>query len=253
MTDLTPHQRLQAAMVRLLVDPAAVDALHAGRTPTGLTPDQAALLRAVDRRAWSVDSFRRARLLHAVLDELPVTVGLLGLPAADAFFSSDTFGRVLTSRGSLTLAFGAWAGGRAGYLGRLELDLARLRRWRPPRGPGLARAAAVGLIDAPPGAPEQLAALAATLAPDPAAALAAGRRLTAPPARRGAERLLVTPGPAGAAFERPPAALADLLAASTHRRARAEVAAQARRLGAGDEADAVVQSLLDDGLLHDGG
>ncbi len=253
MTELTPNQRLQAAMVRLLVDPAAVAALHAGRTPAGLTADQAGLLRAVDRRAWSVDGFRRARLLHAVLDELPVTVSLLGLEAADAFFSSDAFGRVLTSRGSLTLAFGAWAGGRTGHLGRLELDLARLRRWRPPRGPGLARAAAVGLVEAPPGSPEQLAALAATLAPDPAAALASGLRLTAPPARRGAERSLVTPGPAGASFERPPAALAELIAASAVRRSRADVTAQARRLGAGDEADAVVQSLLDDGLLHDGG
>ena len=119
---------VQQAMARMLFDPGFVAAVHAGPVD-GLTEAERQLLLGVDRRAWGTDRYRRSRGVQALLEEYPVTAGILGVDAVDAFFSSSSFVAVLRSRGSLGLAFGDHvAESPAGEVARLEQAVARARR-----------------------------------------------------------------------------------------------------------------------------
>lgn len=115
-------------MARMLFDAAFVEAVHAGPVD-GLTEAERGLLLTVDRRAWGTDRYRRSRSVQALLEEYPVTAGILGVGAVDAFFSSAAFAAVLRDRGSLALAFGDVAArGAAGGVALIEQAVARARR-----------------------------------------------------------------------------------------------------------------------------
>ena len=119
---------IRQAMARMLFDPGFVDAVHAGPVD-GLSEAERGLLVQVDRRAWGTDRYRRSRGVQALLDEYPVTAGILGVDAVDGFFSSPGFAAVLRDRGSLGLAFGDHAAsGPAGAVAILEQAVARARR-----------------------------------------------------------------------------------------------------------------------------
>ena len=127
--------RLQQAMARMLFDPAFVDAVRAGPVE-GLTEAERALLVQPDPRAWGTDRFRRARAVHALIDEYPVTTAIIGVSAVDAFFSSPGFAATLALRGSLALDFGDWVLPQTGGVARLEQALARARRAEPRESDG---------------------------------------------------------------------------------------------------------------------
>lgn len=125
---------IQHAMVRLTVDPSWREAVYAGPVP-GLTEPERALIVAVDRRAWATDTHRAARLAQALIDEFPVVAAVIGVAAVEGFLTSEAFAACVTGRGSMALAFGAWA--PAPELAALELAIARARRRERAPGPGL--------------------------------------------------------------------------------------------------------------------
>jgi hypothetical protein len=128
---------LQQAIVRMMIDPAFVAAVHGRRPVPGLAEDERALLRAVDRRAFTTDRFRRARAVQALVEEYPVSAAAIGLTAVDAFLSAPEFAACIGERGSMALVFGTWLKDQASGVGVIEAAMARLRR--PPAatpGPG---------------------------------------------------------------------------------------------------------------------
>ena len=247
---------LQHAMARMLYDPAFVTRVYAGATP-GLTEAERRLLTQVDRRAWGTDPYRRGRGVHALLEEFPVTGAILGLPAVDAFFSSDAFAAVLTGRGSLALAFGDWAAQAGGGPALLEAAIARARRAEARPGAGICTRPGVEPVGLPPATLERYGRLRAALGPDPVASLAEGRR--APRSRKskrgkrrqGTEWLVVQRDAAGEVqVGGGSASLARLLEGCAAPRPRAAVAASAQALGCTPtEAEALVDELLAEGLL----
>jgi len=122
---------LQQAIVRMMIDPAFVAAVHGRRPVPGLAEDERALLRAVDRRAFTTDRFRRARAVQALVEEYPVSAAAIGLAAVDAFLSAPEFAACVADRGSMALAFGTWLKDQASGIGVIEAAMARLRRPEP--------------------------------------------------------------------------------------------------------------------------
>ncbi len=119
---------LQQAIVRMMIDPAFVTAIHGPRAVPGLAEDERALLRAVDRRAFTTDRFRRARAVQALVEEYPVSAAAIGLAAVDAFLSAPEFHACITGRGAMGLAFATWLKDQAAGIGMIEGAMARLRR-----------------------------------------------------------------------------------------------------------------------------
>lgn len=242
---------LRHAMARMLYDPSFVERVHAGGVP-GLAPSELVLLRAVDRRAWSTDRYRRSRAVQALIDEYPVTAAVLGVRGVDAFFSSEAFGRVLTRRGSLALDFGVWAEPRAGAVVRLERAVALARRGERAAGTGLVTAAGVVPLMLPAGVLGFYTEERTLLGADPVAALAQGRALARPPPPgEGEDALLVEKDVQGKVqVGGGSAALVKLLAFTTTPRSREATLAHARRLGCepGEDVE-VVDGLIGDGLL----
>ncbi len=119
---------LQQAIVRMMIDPAFVTAIHGPRAVPGLAEDERALLRAVDRRAFTTDKFRRARAVQALVEEYPVSAAAIGLAAVDAFLSAPEFHACITGRGAMGLAFATWLKDQAAGVGMIEGAMARLRR-----------------------------------------------------------------------------------------------------------------------------
>ncbi len=262
---------VQRVVVRMLYDPALVDAVYADSAAAladvALTPAQRAWLVAPDRRRWRADPHRRARALHALLEEYPAAgarvARIEGLGALDAFFSSAGFHRCVQGRGSLAEAFGDFLGARGGPVGgvaRLEQAIARVRR-APSRpitgasGDGPWRTAPwIDAFLAPATALADRQAVVAALAAHPQGTLAglvdSTVGLPAAPAGSPEAGFLVERDAAGAvAVGDCSPALARLLA---HRAPRDLPALQAAlcALGAeGDEAAEVAADLLADGLL----
>lgn len=242
-------RRLQAAMVRLMVDPDSVARLHQGGLP-GLSAEDAALLRAVDPRAWSTDAWRRARLLQAIVEELPVSCAIMGLQQADAWLSSEGFVREVRERGSMVLGFGLWARRYAGDVALLERGIALGRRRLEIPGPGLRCAPGVVALDVAAGTLEHVHAGREALGAEPSTAVIGGARLPAPSRRGGKEHLLVVSDGSGATtVELASPALTALLRCCQQPQTRASAEREARRLGAGAEAAEIVQGLVEDGLL----
>ena len=240
-------------MARMLFDPAYVERVHAGPVE-GLGEAERALLCRVDRRAWSTDRYRRSRSVQALIEEYPVTAAVLGVKGVDAFFSTGSFGRVLTQRGSLALDFGRWAEARAGAVARLERAIAAARRAERPDGPGLVTRPGVEPLLLPEGVLSFYAAERQSLGADPVAALAGGRPLArTPEVGEGDDALLIerdAQGQVQVGGGSP--ALVRLLAFTTVPRTRDATLAHARRLGceSGEDAE-VVDGMIEDGLLLD--
>lgn len=92
----------------------------------------------------------------------------------DAFLSSPAFHSATQKRRSLTLALGAWLGPRVPEAADLETALARARRWRRPRGPGLALANGAQPIALQASILARRQALRGHLGPEPVTQLVAG-------------------------------------------------------------------------------
>ena len=158
------HRTLERVFVRMLFDPAFVEAVYAdaGEALAGLDlePDEVANVVGTDRRAWGHDPLRRLRTLRTLVDEFKASSTMIlaatrSIGSLDAFFSSRQFHDAVQYRGSLAGAFGDFLEGirieRAGdvpLLGdvlRLESMLARCRRavTSGPAGDGPVSGAAV--------------------------------------------------------------------------------------------------------------
>lgn len=123
---------IQHAIVRMMIDPAFVAAVHGPRPVPGLDEAERALLRRVDPRAFATDRFRRARAVQALVEEYPASAAAIGLEAVDRFLSAPQFHACITGRGAMALAFGTWLADQASGVGHLEAAMARLRRPAPP-------------------------------------------------------------------------------------------------------------------------
>lgn len=266
---------LQRVVVRMLYDPALVEAVYADAAAAladvELTAAERGWLTAADRRRWRADPMRRSRGLTAVLEEFP-TAGALaarrrGVAALDGFFSSAAFHRCVQAGGSLAPTFGAWLvewGGAVEALALIEGGIARVRR-----APSVAVADAVephaarwmtapGAWGAmvPGGAVAGWQAMTARLAEHPDGPLGAvvdfdfavpalALRADAP------EGVVAEQTDEGVGVAEAPASLARLLAALVTPRGWGEVVALLGALGAepGEEAE-LVCALADDGLLR---
>jgi hypothetical protein len=128
LSELDPP-RVQQALVCMLFDPKYAAKVR-GREPLPeLGERERELLRGLDPRALATDDMRRARALHVILDEYPVSAALLGIDVVDRFFSSPVFRACVFDRGSMALAFGErWLRDRTSGIGLIETGLARARR-----------------------------------------------------------------------------------------------------------------------------
>ncbi|MCY0986105.1 hypothetical protein OV203_03130 [Nannocystis sp. ILAH1] len=251
MSRLDPR-RVQAALVCMHLDPAYAAAVRGPGPLPELAERERELLRAVDPRALAVDPYRRARAVHALLEEYPAAAALLGVPAVDAFFSTAAFRTCAFEHGSMALSFGTWLGDQAGGPGRIEAAIARARRPRPGAGEGLACNPCVAPLLVPVGSLACLERVRARLGPDPAAALATARpSRERPPRGPDREPLLVEAGPGGeVSLGTASEPLVRLLLFAGDGRPHAALAAEAVRLGAEThEADELLSGLVADGLL----
>lgn len=268
-------KHLQRVVVRMLHDPALVEAVYAdperALADVPLTAAERRWLVAPDRRRWAADPMRRTRALRALLEEYP-TAGALaarhhGLDALDGFFSAPAFHRCVQDRGSLADAFGAWLEGfdpaELRALAALERGIARVRRARRPEAPAPVADRTRRWRTAPWawGAALPGGALAAwhrrraQLGAHPDGPLAA---LLDPAFDLGAPAPLAAHAPEGVVVERTddvavgdaPAPLGALLATLSTPRPWPEVAAALEALGAEPhELEEVAADLLADGLL----
>lgn len=269
---------LQRVVVRMLYDPALVDAVYAGEAALAdveLTPAERAWLRAPDRRRWAVDPLRRTRGLQALLEAFPVAGAeaavRFGLKRLDAFFSARAFHGCVQGRGVLAEAFGGWLSGlgsaevRAAAL--IERGIDRVRRApppgeAPPSPAGWATAPWAFGVALPAGAFDRWTALRAQLTAHPEGPLAAllasavdVRR--APPLDAGGTEGVVGErvgaGPDDVAVGGAPAALGALLTRLEVPHDWPSTAAALGELGAEpDEVEAVAAGLIRDGLLTSG-
>lgn len=268
---------LQRVVVRMLHDPALVEAVYADAgkalARVELSAAERGWLTAPDRRRWGADPLRRSRGLQAVLEEFPVAGAVAaraqGLGALDGFFSAPAFHRCVQGGGSLALAFGEWLarfGGAVAAFAALEGGVARVRRAppRPAEAPAVDRARSwvaapwVWGVRAPGGTLAAWTAHRARLAAHPGGMLAG----LVEPGYALEKRRLVKSAPEGLLVERTGAGvdeigvaaaslgLAGLLEALRTPQPWATVAATMRRLGAarGEEAGLAAE-LLGDGLL----
>lgn len=268
---------LQRVAVRMLYDPALVEAVYADAAralaDVELSAAERGWLTAPDRRRWLADPMRRSRGLQAVLEEFPVAGAVAarahGLAALDGFFSAAAFHRSVQAGGSLALAFGDWLarfGGAVAAFAALEGGVARVRRApaRPVETPAPDRDARWVASPwawggrAPGGTLAAWQAHRARLATHPGGLLAA----LVEPGFALERRRLVKAAPEGLLVERtgPEAdaigvteaslGLAGLLGALFEPRPWATVAATLRRLGAArGEEETLAAELLGDGLL----
>lgn len=264
--------RLQRAIVLLHHDARfAADFFGPGLLPTPLSPEERALLLRADPRAFRTDPERPLRLLAALLEEFPVSCALLESPGAApwrgqdaqrdpagrppaqawlAFPSSREFREAIWRGGSFFRAFAAWLAPHVGPFARLEEALACVRRRFSRPGQGIARASHVEVLAVPTGTLSAYAAARAQLGATPHEAAARGIAVSLPPPGPGGEFVLVAAeGEQGPTLSPCSEALHDLLAGGDEARPREAWVAQARALGAGDDAPALIDDLLEEGLL----
>lgn len=245
-------RRVQQALVAMLLDPAFAARVRGHEPVPELSEREQALLRDVDPRALATDPHRRARAVHVLVEELPVTAAVLGVTAFEAFFGSPEFRAGLRRRAAMTSSFAAWLGDRALGVGRLEAAMAAVRRAEAPTGEGVRCAPGVRGLVVPANTLELYLRVRAELQPDPVHALAHwGKRSRPSPPRRGTQCLLVerrTDGTLDLGTASAP--LVRLLVFAELPRPRAAVEAEAVRLGAEPaEAAGLVDGLVTEGLL----
>lgn len=253
------HRALQRAIVRMLFDPELARRVLAGEPIAGLTAEEMRWLREPDARAWRTDPHRRARSLHALLEEFPASAALSGDPRdLIAFFSDDAFHRCIEEGGSLALSFGAWLEARLpapeSDVARIEIAIARVRRARPRGGRGerLALSPKAEVLEADGAASQLHASVLRHVGADAVATLARGpvRGIARVKPWGTREALLVQEKDGAALVERLPDALAALLGHARTPRSRAEILETAQRLGAEPaDAEEILEDLLRDGLL----
>lgn len=253
-------RRVQQALVCMHFDPEYAAAVRGEASLPELGVRERELLRGVDPRALATDELRRARAVHAIVDEFPVCAALLGLDVVDRFFSSPMFRACVFERGSMALAFGqSYLEGRARVRGVGAIETAMALARRRVRVRALARGVSIGR--APGIEPVVTAAgmlafhqrVLRRLGPEPLRTLAA-RREPWPqrPPERGREHLLIEAKADGSiALGTASEALVELLRAASPARPRAELARVATELGAEPgEADALLDDLVAEGLLQ---
>jgi hypothetical protein len=278
---------LRRVVVRLLHDPSLVARVFEGGAVPELSDDELRMLRAVDRRAFGTDPLRPARVLQALLEELPVAsaVAAGGRPAARllSFFQSPEFHAAVMRGDPLWLAYAQWLAPRAapglappvtegstapigserpalptvgaGPFVLLEAAIARARRWRGPPGPG--SLGAVRLADGcwPVLLPDQTVSrwqfVRQRLGADPVGTLARGVDLSgAPRPGVGSECVVVVTGSGGDRLEYGAAGLHPALTLAQRRTDHASLLATLVAQGADDEEAAVVLAqMFDDGWL----
>lgn len=254
------HGVVQRTVVLMGLDEQVAVDLHRRRGLPWLNDDEAALLLRVDARAFRTDPLRAARLFAALLEELPVSVALTGVDVARGFFQSKPFHHAILKDRLVVDAFGDWLFPRAGATAMIEQAIALARRRRARRrlrpngfvGGALARAPGVELARVPVGTLGFFAQARASLAaraPTMHEAVAHGARVEPPASSEALERVLIVDGPDGPACSLCADALFALLAFARDGRSRASVEDEARRLGADDDAAALVADLVADGLL----
>lgn len=250
---------LQRVVVRLLHDPSLVTRVFDGGAVPELSADELRMLRAVDRRAFGVDPLRPARVLQALLEEMPVAsaVAARGRPASRllSFFQSPEFHGAVMRGEALWSAYAAWLAPLAGPFGLLEAAIARARRWRGPAGP--ATPGAVRLADGcwPVVVPDQTvnrwSFLRQRLGSDPVARLARGVDLGgAPRPGVGDEHVVAVTGAGGDRLEFGAAGLHPALTLAVQRTDHAALRSVLVAQGADDEEAAVLLArLFEDGWL----
>jgi len=250
-------RRVQQALVCMLFDPKYAARVYGEAELAELGVRERALLREVDPRALATDDMRRARAMHAILDEFPVSAAVVGLDLVDRFFASPAFRRCVFERGAMALAFGDdYLRDRAKGVGALETAMAHARRRRPRTGPpaSLARAPGVEIVRVPDQTLAWYQRGRQRLGDEPLRALAKLRKpWKQKPPRRGAQWLLIeTDGDGSLALGGASAALGGLLAAAGQGIAPALLRARAIELGAAPEdAAELLDDLVRDGLLVD--
>jgi hypothetical protein len=253
--DFDPR-RVQQGLVCMLFDPHYA-AIVRGREPLPeLRERERELLCEIDPRALQTDDMRRARALHVILDEYPVSAALLGLATVDRYFSSAEFRACVYERGSMALGFGErWLGERTAGIGAIETGLARARREtrsaRESTG-RIGRAPGVVPLTVPDKTLAWYRRARERLGAEPLQALLQLRKpWPHKPPRHGAEHLLIEPQPDDSlGIATASRALVELLHAADPPRPRAELAAIAIELGAELlEANELLDELLGEGLL----
>lgn len=251
-------QALQRVIVRMLYDPDLVDAIYAGRFPAEISAAQAGLLRQTPRAAWRTDPYRASRTLQALLEEYSASAALTGLRRLHAFFQDPAFHQAIQQRRYLAVAFGEWLANNAGEVAILELTIAKLRRRRPQRlRPGeLVCAENVLPVQLPVGTLAGYQQIRAQLGPRPLETLTAQgfQPVAAPATSAEMEYWLVERTPSGqVTLGGGSSGLNGLLIAAARPVSRATMRAEAQALGAeGDEADTVLDNLIQEGLLRAG-
>jgi hypothetical protein len=259
----------------MLFDPEYAGRVRGDEPLDELGERERELLRGVDPRALATDDMRRARALHVILEEYPVSAALIGVDAVDRFFGSAVFRACVFERGSMAVVFGR------GYLlgsfvekvqgvGAIETAMACARRGDRLRVAGLGCAAGLAPVSACAGTLVWYQRALERLGPEPLRVLTQLRKpwpqkppRGAGPPREGAgsgrgrpvttkrEHLLVEAKAdrslvIGTASE----ALVGLLLAADPPRPRAELVAVAIELGAAaDEAQGLLDDLIREGLL----
>lgn len=271
---------LQRVVVRMLYDPALVEAVYAdpqrALADVDLEPDERSWLVAPDRRRWRADPLRRTRGLQALLEEYPAAsaraVRAAGVPWLDRFFSAAAFHDAVQHRGSTALAFGDWMIERADAeseaqpalravapLAHIERGIAQVQRAARAGSTGgttgaWQTAAHVVGLRLPAGALAGWSALRARLMEHPSgpigALLDADWSLPPPPATTDEQEGVLIERRQGVDVAGASLALAGLLEALRTPHDWPQTVACLGRLGADpDEAEALVEGFLADGLL----
>ena len=240
---------VQRMAVLLHFDEAFANELFAAKAHPALADDELALFLRLDPRAFRTDPLRPLRLLAALVEEYPVSTALVGIDVARGFLTSSPFRHGLLRGRLMADVFGDWLFARAGDTALIELAVSLARRTRQRRShgfPGLARAPGVELARPALGTLAFWADARAHITRDD---VAQGQRIPPPPEPAAREYLLVTGGAAGQDVASCAEELHALLSYARECRSVSEIVAEARRLGADHDAQALVDDLLRDGLL----
>jgi hypothetical protein len=240
----------------MMFDPIYAAVVRGDAPLDELSARERELLRGVDPRGLATDDMRRARALHVILDEYPVSAALIGVDAVDQFFASAAFRGCVFERGSMALVFGreylSAMSDRVHGVGAIETAMAHARRADRPRRAGLGCAPGLAPVSVPEGTLAWYQRGRERLGPEPLEALTKLRKpWPHKPPRTGREHLLIEAKADGSlAIGTASAALVGLLIAAEPPRPRAELAAAAIELGAApDEAHELLDDLIAEGLL----
>lgn len=242
-------RRLQDVVVCAHHGCAFTDAL----ATESLSPAELQMFRAIDPRAFAADLERRHRAVVAVAGELPVSLGIAGLPAVYALFD-DRAGFLEVVRGTAPMAvqFASCLEHSAGDAASIEGAIARARRRRPPRR-GIVRADGVEVARVGRDALVRYQDARATLGADLVTAVCGGRRI--PSFGRGDDTWVLATrdaGPGGGVDLAGCSAALGALLATCDGLDDAVFVARARQLGCDDddEARGLLADLLADRLLE---